>query len=173
MSCCQLILHRLCQSYLYPKEPAEQTYPSRKQNLAAYFTVSLSWYWNIFWRKSLCVSSCSPYTGILCHQHSEGRLSLQSGRPKSYSSLACEKFPLIRGFSLKHCGLLNHFKHRKLPLWRVENIKLYGLLPAVGSFVSVDHAGPLSVLRFVSLSSEVHLEIGDVQYDGQLQAADT
>lgn len=43
----------------------------------------------------------------------------------------------------------------------------------MGSFVTVDHAGPLSVLRFVSLSSEVHLEIGDVQYDGQLQAADT
>ena len=42
----------------------------------------------------------------------------------------------------------------------------------MGSFVSVDHAGPLSVLRFASLSSEFHLEIVDIQYEGQLQATD-
>lgn len=72
---------------------------------------------------------------------------------------------MIRRFSLKHGCLLNHFEDHKLPLCSVEDIKLYDLLPAVGSFVYVDHAGPTSVLKFASLSSEFHLEIVDIQYD--------
>lgn len=71
---------------------------------------------------------------------------------------------------MKYFGLLNHFKHHKLPLCSVENIELYGLLPAVESFISVDHSGPLSVPRFVCLSTEVHLEIAGIQYERLLQA---
>lgn len=58
-------------------------------------------------------------------------------------------------------------------LCSVEKVKLYGLLPTMGSFVSENHTGPLSVLGFVGFGSEVHLEIADIQYKGQLQAADT
>lgn len=58
-------------------------------------------------------------------------------------------------------------------LCSVEKVKLYGLFPTMGNFVSEDHAGPLSVLGFVGFGSEVHLEIADIQYKGQLQADDT
>lgn len=42
----------------------------------------------------------------------------------------------------------------------------------MGSLVSKDHAGPLSVLGYVGFGSKVHLEIADIQCEGQLQAAD-
>lgn len=60
-----------------------------------------------------------------------------------------------------------------MPLCSAEEVKVYGFLPGMGSFVSEDHTCPLSVLGSVGFSSKVHLEIADIQYEGQLQAADT
>lgn len=80
----------------------------------------------------------------------------KEGHCFSQADLNSEKFPLVCRFSLKCCGLLNHFKHHQLPLSSAENVRLYSWLPAAGRLLFIDCAGPLSVLRFVSLSSEVH-----------------
>jgi len=90
----------------------------------------------------------------------------KEGHCFSQADLNSEKFPLkIQSETL---WLTESFKTPSAAPLSAENMRLYSWLPAVGRLLPIDRDSPHSVLRFVSLSSEVHLETVDLKCKGQL-----
>lgn len=170
MSCCQLILPRLCQSYLYPPEPAGQIPPQETEPgcLLHNFSSTLL---NYLWEEiTVCVVVFPLHWNSL--PSTQGRKTLPSVRQTSVLS-SCLKSSLWFENSVWNTAayymVLNTSSY---PSPAADNIRLCGLLPAVGRSLSMDHAGPLSVLRYVTLRSEVHLETAGLEHRRQLQVTD-